>query len=60
VREHVRSMTEGHPDANPGGKGMIILNVGYGLGIVSLRLSKRATGENIAKGASRSTELAAR
>jgi hypothetical protein len=35
VEEHVRIMTEGHPDAELGGKGMVILNVGYGLGIVS-------------------------
>ncbi|KAK4687603.1 type IV protein arginine methyltransferase, partial [Tremellales sp. Uapishka_1] len=32
--EHVRYMTESHPDAQPGAAGMSILNVGYGLGIV--------------------------
>ncbi|WVQ82592.1 arginine N-methyltransferase 2 [Cryptococcus sp. DSM 104549] len=34
MAEHVRLMTEGHPNAQPGAEGMSILNVGYGLGIV--------------------------
>jgi hypothetical protein len=34
VREHVRLMTSSHPDAQPGGAGISVLNVGYGLGIV--------------------------
>jgi hypothetical protein len=34
VVEHVKHMTATHPDAQPGGRGMSILNVGYGLGIV--------------------------
>lgn len=28
-------MTESHPDAQKGGSGIAVLNVGYGLGIVS-------------------------
>ena len=35
VQEHVRLMTESHPDAQGGGSGISVLNVGYGLGIVS-------------------------
>ena len=34
VEEHVRLMTVDNPHAMPGGRGMSILNVGYGLGIV--------------------------
>ncbi|CAD6579425.1 MAG: Arginine N-methyltransferase 2 [Tremellales sp. Tagirdzhanova-0007] len=33
VREHVRLMIMDHPDAQPGGKGISVLNVGYGLGV---------------------------
>ena len=36
VREHVRLMIMDHPDAQPGGKGISVLNVGYGLGVVRL------------------------
>ncbi|WWC57690.1 uncharacterized protein I303_100224 [Kwoniella dejecticola CBS 10117] len=32
--EHVRYMTNDHPNAQPGSEGMTILNVGFGLGIV--------------------------
>jgi hypothetical protein len=35
VREHVQVMTQDHPAAQAGAQGMSILNVGYGLGIVS-------------------------
>lgn len=35
VREHVRVMTQDHPAARAGAQGMSIVNVGYGLGIVS-------------------------
>lgn len=38
VQEHVRLMTESHPDAQEGGSGISVLNIGYGLGIVSLPL----------------------
>lgn len=36
VQEHVRLMTKDHPDAQIGGEGISVLNVGYGLGIVSV------------------------
>ncbi|EIW73191.1 hypothetical protein TREMEDRAFT_73009 [Tremella mesenterica DSM 1558] len=35
MQEHVRLMTVHHPDAQIGGEGMSILNIGYGLGIVN-------------------------
>lgn len=34
VEQHVRLMTDSHPDAQEGGSGISVLNVGYGLGIV--------------------------
>ncbi|GFZ44733.1 methyltransferase [Saitozyma sp. JCM 24511] len=34
MKEHVRLMTSSHPDAQPGGAGISVLNVGYGLGII--------------------------
>lgn len=36
MQEHVRLITETHPDAQEGGSGISVLNVGYGLGIVRL------------------------
>ena len=35
VRAHVKYMTEGQADAQADGEGLSVLNVGYGLGIVS-------------------------
>jgi hypothetical protein len=37
VKEHVRLMTSSHPDAQQGSRGISVLNVGYGLGIVCPR-----------------------
>lgn len=38
VEQHVRLMTDSHPDAQEGGSGISVLNVGYGLGIVGSHL----------------------